>query len=131
MKYKIVLWVLFIGLTCFVIGSKINNKVVYKEVEKEIVREVDVASPILERIAKCESGGSHYDANGQVLMVANTNKSVDVGKYQINNKVWGKKATELGFNLVVEEDNHSMAKWIFYNRGTEDWKYSRKCWVKN
>jgi len=69
------------------------------------------------RIAKCESGNSHYDKNGQVLI----NKSRDVGRYQINVQVWGKKATELGYDLYNEKDNEAFALWLFENKGSEPW----------
>jgi len=96
--------------------------------------------PILSRIADCESGerlqngrakkgtATHYAKNGQVKLNPNTNGSVDVGHYQINDDVWGKKATEMGLNIMVEKDNKAMAKWIYENRGTEDWYSSKKCW---
>lgn len=97
----------------------------------EVIKEVEVqsTSAVMKRIAKCESGGKHYDINGQVLMRSNTNKSVDVGLYQINS-VWFKKATELGLDITKEKDNEAMARWIYDNRGTEDWYASKHCWMK-
>lgn len=96
--------------------------------EKEVVKEVRVKAPVMDRIAKCESGNTHYDKNGQVLMRSNTNKSVDVGKYQINS-VWFGKASELGLDITKESDNEKMAYWIYENRGTGDWYASAKCWT--
>ena len=84
----------------------------------------------MERIAKCESGNNQFDSTGQVQLNANTNKSVDIGVFQINNKVWGKKATELGYDLMVEKDNRAMAEYIYETRGTEPWGASSKCWSK-
>lgn len=91
--------------------------------------EVDPTAPILERIAKCESGGNHFGKSGQVLLSPNTNHTVDVGRYQINT-VWFGKATELGLDITTEEGNYQMALWIFENRGTEDWYSSKHCWSK-
>lgn len=97
-------------------------------VEAEVIKEVAVKAPVMDKIAQCESGNSHIDKKtGQVLMRANTNKTVDVGKYQINS-VWYKKATELGYDITKEVDNEKMAYWLYYNRGTGDWVYSQKCW---
>lgn len=96
-----------------------------KQVVEIPVKEV---SPVLERIAKCESGGVHTK-DGQVIFNANTNKTVDIGKYQINS-VWNKKATELGLDLTKESDNEQFALWIYENRGTEDWYSSKSCWSK-
>jgi len=85
--------------------------------------------PILVKIAKCESNNLHYGKSGQVILSANTNDTVDVGRYQINS-VWFKKATELGLDVTKEQDNEKMAVWIYENRGTEDWYSSKNCWQK-
>ncbi len=101
--------------------------------QAEVIKEVEVRAPILDRIAGCESQGSaklkgtQWDKNGQVLMRSNTNKSVDVGKYQINT-VWFAKASELGLDVTLEKDNEAMALWIYKNRGTGDWSASQSCW---
>jgi hypothetical protein len=92
-------------------------------------------SAVLNRIADCESGNgkpgsaTHYDKNGQVLLRANKNGTVDVGKYQVNS-VWFKKATELGYDITKESDNKAMAEWVYLNRGTGDWYSSQKCWQR-
>lgn len=119
---SIVLW----GV--FKLGSILNPATIYTKAE--VIKEVPIKAPVLERIAKCESGGSHYDKNGQVQLNANTNGSVDIGVYQINNKAWGHKATELNLNLMVEEDNRKMAQYIYETHGTEPWYPSKKCWNK-
>jgi hypothetical protein len=93
-----------------------------------LVKEVKGKAPVMDRIAKCESGGNHIDPKtGQVYMLANTNKSVDVGKYMINT-VWHKKAKELGFDITKELDNEKMAYWIYENIGTSPWSASSHCW---
>jgi hypothetical protein len=96
---------------------------------KEVIVNQEINYPVLERIAECESGNTHYDKNGQVLMRGNTNKTVDVGVMQINS-VWFAKATELGLDLTKESDNREFAKYLYTTRGTEDWVYSKKCWQK-
>lgn len=130
-KLAIVASIIAIVYTAFLLGSKLNPATVYTKAE--VIKEVDTPSPIMQRIAGCESQGSaklsgtHFDKNGQVLMRSNTNKSVDVGKYQINT-VWFAKATELGLDITLEKDNEKMAYWIYKNRGTGDWYSSRSCW---
>lgn len=130
--YKIIIWILVLGGVYF-LGARISSKVVYEQVEIEVTKEVELEAPVLDRIAGCESQGNrnskgtHYDTNGQVLMRSNTNRTVDLGKYQINT-VWFKKATELGLDLTKEDDNKKMAEWIYANRGTGDWSASSKCW---
>jgi hypothetical protein len=79
---------------------------------------------VLARIAQCESGASHVDKNGQVLI----NATRDVGYYQINVPIHGKKASEMGLNLFIEEDNKAFAEYLFNNFGSEPWVHSKKCW---
>lgn len=95
-------------------------------VEKIVEKEIDY--PVLARIAKCESGGRQFGPDGQVVLNGNTNGSVDIGKYQINTRLWGKKATELGYNLANEADNEAFAKYLYTTKGTEVWSASKKCW---
>jgi len=96
---------------------------------KEVIVNQDISYPVLDRIAFCESGNKHYDKNGQVMLRGNTNKTVDVGVFQINS-VWFTKATELGLDLTKEKDNREFAKYLYTTRGTEDWKFSAKCWSR-
>lgn len=98
--------------------------------KQEVIKEVKGKAPVMERIAKCESGNSHIDPKtGQVYMVANTNKTVDVGKYMINT-IWHKKAKDLGYDITKEVDNEKMAYWIYENTGTSAWSFSSHCWNK-
>lgn len=93
------------------------------------------ASPVLDRIADCESGnglantGTQFGKSGQVLMKPNTNGTVDVGKYQINS-VWFAQATKLGYDITTLQGNKAMAEWIYANKGTGDWSASAHCWNK-
>lgn len=100
----------------------------YYAIERVTLVEKEVSYPILDKIAKCESGGKQFAANGQVTLNGNTNGSVDIGKYQINNRYWGKTATEMGYNLMIEKDNEAFALWLFQNKGSEVWSASKKCW---
>ncbi len=95
-----------------------------------IVKEVATMPeiPVMARIAKCESGGKQLDKNGQVIMHANTNNTIDAGKFQINITVWGKTAHNMGLNLMVEKDNEAFAQWLYLNVGTSPWSASQKCW---
>ena len=98
-------------------------------VEKEVIVEAARKFPVLDKIALCESSNRHFDKNGQVLVVGNTNKSVDIGRFQINNVIWGKKAKELGLDLMNEKDNEKFAVYLYENYGTEPWVWSKKCWI--
>lgn len=120
--------------TTFLAGAYFNPVVSYAIKEKLVTVESEI--PVMDRIAGCESEGnpttkgSMFGSNGQVRTNANKNGTTDVGMYQINNDVWGKKATELGYNIFTEEGNRAMAMWIYKNKGTGDWSASAKCWQK-
>lgn len=124
-KVCVIAWMVVGGL---LVGQHLTPaNVVYAD--KEVIKEVEVNAPVLERIATCESGGKHLGKSGQVIIKTNTNGTVDIGKYQINS-VWFKKATEMGLDLTKEKDNEAMAKYIYANRGTGDWSASSACWNK-
>jgi hypothetical protein len=104
----------------------VSPQVVQAEKIVEVV--VKEIPPVMERIAKCESGGTHY-RNGQVIFNSNTNGSVDVGIYQINS-VNFKDATARGFDVTKEADNVAYAQLLYAERGTEPWYSSKVCWNK-
>lgn len=116
----------------FMSGAYFHPVVSYAQVEVQKI--VEPEYPVLNRIGGCESTGkasgipTQTDKNGQVLTHANTNKTVDIGAYQINITVWGAKAHALGYDLSKLEGNKSMATWIYKNKGTGDWSASRQCW---
>jgi hypothetical protein len=111
----------------FKAGSVINPVTVYQD--RQVIVEVTPVPSVMERIAKCESGGKHFGTSGQVLMRGNTNNTVDVGKYQINT-VHFEAATKMGLDLTEEKDNEEFAMHLYKTQGTEPWKYSKHCWAK-
>jgi hypothetical protein len=80
--------------------------------------------PMLARICKAEHSGGHFDRNGQVII----NATKDMGACQINVPIWGKKATEMEYNLAVEQDNREFALWLFLTYGTDPWNSSKHNW---
>lgn len=98
--------------------------------DREVIKEVSREAPVLARIAKCESGNKHLGPNGQVIINANNNGSVDIGVMQINERIWGAEATKQGLNLWVEKDNRAFAEYLYANFGTEPWVWSKQCWNK-
>ena len=83
---------------------------------------------ILQKIAYCESGDNHFNKDGRVIRGKINN--LDIGRYQINLLYWNDKAKELGLDIFDEDDNETMATWIYDNHGTKPWKWSKKCWDK-
>lgn len=134
-KYKLVKFMNFslktivIALSLAIAYQMGTLNPIVKTVFAEKIVEVETVPPIMQKIARCESGGIHKK-NGQVIFNSNTNKTVDIGKYQINS-IWNKKATELGLDLTIEKDNEKFAMWLYKNYGTSPWDSSRKaCWNK-
>ena len=111
------------------VWNKVNPVTVYAEKTVVQVVTATTTAPVLERIAKCESGGNQMK-NGQVQINVNKNGSVDIGKYMINLTIWGKTATKMGYDLTKQSDNESFAEWLYLNKGTGDWSASQSCWYK-
>lgn len=133
-KYRLVRFMRKVFIVSFVVGSVSGGYWLGGKTMRPVTVYADPVyiekdAPVLDKIAKCESNDKHTGKSGQVLISANTNGTVDVGRYQINT-VWFAKATELGLDLTKESDNKKMAEWIYANRGTEDWVYSKTCWQK-
>lgn len=100
-----------------------------------VVKNVPVVEQmsILDRIAKAESGGMQFNQKtGLPIMHANLTGvyagSIDIGKYGINDRIWGVKAKELGYDLLTEKGNEQMARWLIANKGTEPWSASKVNW---
>ncbi len=98
---------------------------------------IEVHSNILDRIADCESGngtkgsGKQFLSNGNVVTLLNTNGSIDVGKYQINQSVSHLQLeAKLGLNVLTLEGNTAMANYIYANEGTSPWSSSQHCWSR-
>jgi hypothetical protein len=124
----------FLGIaTVFVVGfamgyNHFNAKTVYAEkVTTVVVPSTDIP-PVMMRIAKCESGATHY-RNGQVIFNGNNNKTVDIGFFQINS-IHSKQASAMGLDLTKESDNIEFGMYLYQNFGTEPWYSSKACWYK-
>lgn len=85
-------------------------------------------TPILAKIAKCESTLRHVDKNGEVLR-GKVNPD-DVGLMQINEHYHGEKAKELGLDLETVNGNLAFAKYLYEKEGTTPWNASAPCWDK-
>jgi hypothetical protein len=88
----------------------------------------DTLPPVMQRIAQCESRNQHFTKDGQV--VRGKWNPHDMGLFQINTVVWGKKAEELGYDLRTQEGNEQMARYLFENYGSVPWQSSAKCWSR-
>jgi hypothetical protein len=107
----------------------------------QVEKKVEVP-PVMQRIARAESFGSHYCTKevkarhtkctdvcvlGQTLVCKNTNGSFDVGKFQINS-IHIPAAVALGYDVFKEKDNEAFALYLYANEGTRPWYSSRANW---
>lgn len=97
--------------------------------------------PILDKIAKAESGGNQYctkalAANGWCpkgsigapLIRVNTNGTYDIGMYQINSTHLA-DAIAHGYDVYTLDGNTAYAQYLFINQGSEPWYSSRSNWI--
>jgi len=92
------------------------------------VREYFIETPILAEIARCESTFRQLDKDGKVLRgVVNDS---DVGLMQVNEYYHGKKASDLGYDLMTVNGNLDYAKYLYEKEGVAPWSASAKCWKK-
>jgi hypothetical protein len=85
-------------------------------------------TPILAKVAKCESTYRQVGSDGKVLR--GKVNSDDVGLMQINEHYHGEKAKSMGLDLETIEGNLAYAKYLYEKEGTAPWSASAKCWNK-
>ena len=83
-------------------------------------------TPILLRIAGCESTFRQYDSAGNVLH-GKVNHD-DVGVMQINTSYHAEKATSMGYDLNTTQGNVAYAKYLYKTQGATPWSASEPCW---
>jgi hypothetical protein len=82
---------------------------------------------VLEAVAQCESQRRQYHKNGSLVFGINTNKTIDVGYYQINTS--NEPLARLkGWDIYTYEGNREMALYLYEKEGLKPWNSSRHCW---
>jgi hypothetical protein len=96
-------------------------------------------SPLLRRIAACESTGDpngtprQFNSDGSLLWGNDpkTGKPIerDCGEFQENQWVWSSKEKQLDLNVCKSAtDNITFALWLYDRYGTSPWDASKNCW---
>lgn len=93
---------------------------------EQYVKTYFAKTPILARIAKCESRYRQYGSDGEVLRGVAVKD--DLGVMQINERYHGAKALELGMDLYTIDGNLAYAKYLYSKEGTTPWNASARCW---
>ena len=108
-------------------GSKIiEDKLLTSEEVELRVKNYFKNSPILIKIAECESRFRHYGKDGLVLR--GTINSDDLGVMQINKRFHLQDSKKLGHDITTLEGNLAYAKEIYLKSGTKPWTHSSTCW---
>lgn len=105
--------------------SEISEQVKVKTTE-EIIAEHFIDTPILKKIATCESENRQFNKDGSVLR--GWANSQDVGVMQINEKYHLEASKKLGLNIYTLEGNVDYAKHLYATQGVKPWVHSSSCW---
>ncbi len=106
--------------------SEISEQV---KTTEQIIAEHFTDTPILKKIAACESQSRQFDETGSVLR--GRVNSQDVGVMQINEKYHLKEANKLGLDIYTIEGNIDYAKHLYETQGVKPWVHSSTCWDKS
>ncbi len=96
---------------------------------KDTVHAYYKETPILAKIAFCESSFQHYTKDGQVIR--GKVDSRDVGLMQINEKYHLETSLKHGFDIYTIEGNMAYAEWLYERQGTAPWNASAPCWSQS
>lgn len=109
--------------------SEISEQVKVKTTE-EILDEHFKDTPILKRIAFCESQKRQFDETTGTVLRGHIN-SQDVGVMQINEKYHLETSKKLGLDIYTLEGNIDYAKHLYGTQGVKPWIHSSHCWDKS
>lgn len=95
---------------------------------EEMLKEYFKDSPIMIKVAWCESRNRQFEKNGEVFRgIVNNN---DVGIMQINTYYHEETAKKMGLDLMTLEGNIAYGKYLYEKEGTTPWNSSSACWAK-
>lgn len=83
-------------------------------------------TPVMSKIARCESGNRQFDSRGNVLRGKVNSK--DVGVMQINERYHATRAKALGYDIHTLDGNLGYAARLYKEQGTSPWLASSACW---
>ncbi len=95
---------------------------------KEFVADYFADTPILAKIASCESHNRQYNSKGDVLR--GEKNRFDVGVMQINELYHLEDAQELGINIYTIDGNVAFARHLYEKFGAKPWMSSSGCWAR-
>lgn len=97
---------------------------------EEMVKEYFKDTPIMAKIAWCESRNRQYEKDGKTVYTGRIDAD-DTGVMQINKYYHADTAKKLGLDLDTVEGNMAYAKYLYNKEGTRPWNSSSHCWKAN
>lgn len=92
------------------------------------VRHYFVDTPVMTKIAYCESRFRQYDKGGKILR-GEVNRA-DVGVMQINEYYHLERSKKLGLDIYTLDGNLAYARDLYEREGARPWMSSSPCWAK-
>lgn len=96
---------------------------------QEYVESYFADTPLLVKIAKCESHFRQFGKDGSVYRGKVNDQ--DVGVMQINEFYHLKTADKLGLDIYSIQGNLAYAKYLYEREGAQPWSSSAPCWNKD
>ena len=82
--------------------------------------------PVMQEIAKCESGFRQFNADGTPLRGGWAGGMI--GVFQFHERIHSAPARVLGYDLATLEGNLAYAKHLYETSGTQPWNSAKSCW---
>ena len=130
MKY--ITFILFLFLSSSIGAGEIPGQI--PEGKESAYTKIAQLRPELVPICACESTGNmnekptHFNPDGSVKR--GKINPLDIGICQINLRWNGDTAARMGMDLFKESDNIRFANWLYGQKGSAPWNWSKSCWSK-
>ena len=85
-------------------------------------------TPIMQKIAYCESRNRQFAKDGSSFRGVINNK--DIGIFQVNEKYHLEASKKMGIDIHTIEGNLEYARHLYKSQGTQPWSASSPCWGK-
>ncbi len=117
------------GTTTATLEAPLTKEYIIKNPKtvEEMVKEYFKDTPIMIKVAWCESRNRQYDKNGDLFRGIVNND--DVGVMQINTYYHKETAKKMGLDLTTLEGNLTYGKYLYEKEGTTPWNSSSACWA--
>jgi hypothetical protein len=93
---------------------------------EQYVKQYYAKTPILAKVAFCESRYKMFNADGSVMRGREVHE--DVGVMQINETYHAATAKKLGYNIYTLDGNLAYGKYLYETQGVQPWSASAPCW---